>query len=193
MLRELVKKNRSYRGYDQSVKITRQQLEDIVYTARLTPFSQNYQAFKYYLSCDAQTNAKIQPLTGWAAWLQPIKLPKEGHCPTAFVVICYDSTIGPGPKRFEKDIGIVAQTMLLQAVEMGLGGIMIGNFSPEKISAALELPENLLPVLIVAFGKPDEEIVLTELEPDGDYKYYRDENGIHYVPKRKLEDLIINK
>lgn len=192
MLKDLVAKNRSYRSYDQGVEISRQQLEDIVDAARLTPFSQNFQAFKYYLSCDKETNALIQPLTGWARWLQPMQLPPEGHCPTAFVVICYDQNIGPGAKRFEKDIGTVAQTMLLRAVEMGLGGIMIGNFSPEKVSQALQLDEHLQPVLIVAFGKPDEEIVLTEIGPDGDIKYFRDENNVHHVPKRSLEDLIIN-
>lgn len=193
MLKDLVAKNRSYRGYDESVKITREQLLDIVDAARLTPFSQNFQSFKYYLSCDAETNAKIQPLTGWARWLQPMVLPHPGKCPTAFVVICYDKTIGPGAQRFSKDIGIVAQTMLLRAVEMDLGGIMIGNFSPEKVSEALALDENLQPVLIVAFGKPDEQVVLTDLGEDGSINYYRDENDVHYVPKRKLEDLIINR
>ncbi len=193
MLKDLVLKNRSYRGYDESVEVTRAQLEEIVDCARFTPFSQNFQSFKYYLSCDKETNAKIQPLTGWARWLQPLKLPHDGKCPTAFIVICYDSTIGPGPRRFDKDVGIVAQTMLLAAVEMGLGGIMIGNFSPEQVSAALELPENLTPQLIVAIGKPDETVVLTELKENGDINYYRDENDVHYVPKRSLNELLINK
>jgi len=192
MLKDLVAKNRSYRGYDESVKLTRDQLVDIVDAARLTPFSQNFQSFKYYLSWEAEQNAIIQPLTGWARWLQPTQLPREGKCPTGFIVICYDKDIGPGAPRFSKDVGIVAQTMLLRAVEMDLGGIMIGNFSPEKISTALELPDNLVPQLIVAIGKPDEEIVLTEVAEDGEINYYRDENDVHYVPKRKLEDLLVN-
>jgi len=193
MLKDLVRQNRSYRGFDESVKVTREQLLEIVECARLTPFSQNYQSFKYFLSCDAETNAIIQPLTGWARWLKDMELPHKGKYPTAFIVICYDKRIGPGAQRFAKDIGIVAQTMMLAATEMGLGGCMIGNFSPEKVTEALKLDEELFqPVLILAIGKPDETVVLTELKEDGDINYYRDENDVHYVPKRKLEDLIMN-
>ena len=69
---------------------------------------------------------------------------------------------------------------------------MIGNFNPAKISKALELPENLVPMLIVAFGKPDEKIVLTEIDEGESTNYYRDKNDVHYVPKRKLEDIVID-
>ena len=68
---------------------------------------------------------------------------------------------------------------------------MIGNFSPEKVAAALALPANLTPVLIVAFGKPDETVVLTEVSPGAPLNYYRDDADIHYVPKRRLEDVVI--
>ena len=87
----------------------------------------------------------------------------------------------------------MAQTMLLAATEMGLGGCMIGNYDAGQVREALEMPEHLMPVLIVAIGKPDETIVLTDVKEDGDINYYRDENDVHYVPKRSLEDLIINK
>lgn len=193
MLKDLVLKNRSYRGFDESVKVTRQQLEDIVECARLTPFSQNFQAFKYFLSCDGETNGKIQPLTGWARWLQPMELPHPGRYPQGFIVMCYDKRIGPGVDRFWKDVGIVAQTMMLAATEMGLGGCMIGNFSPDAVNKALRLGDDFQVVLILAIGKPNEKVVLTEVGEDGDINYYRDENDVHYVPKRKLEDLIINK
>lgn len=192
MLKDLVLKNRSYRGYDQSRALTRAELLDMVDHARLTPFSQNFQSFKYYLSWTPEQNAVIQPLTGWARGLPQMKLPHEGHCPTGFVVICYDSTIGPGVERFWKDVGIAAQTMLLRAAEMGLGGCMIGNFSPEKVREALHLADNLRPVLIVALGKPDEQVVLTELAPGGDFNYYRDAHDVHYVPKRRLEDIVLD-
>lgn len=190
---EINKKNRSYRGYDETYKVTLAQLEEMVETTRFCPSSVNIQPFKYFLSADEKTNAVIQPLTKWARALQPMELPRKGHCPTAFIVICYDSTIGPGAERFSKDIGIVAQTLVLAAVNMGLGGCMIGNYSPQKVSEALGLPSNLHPVLIVAFGKPDENIVLLDAQEGSDINYYRDENDVHYVPKRTLNELIINK
>lgn len=189
---ELNKKNRSYRNYDESVEVTRDQLESLVELTRFCPSSVNMQPFKYYLSCDAEANAKIQPLTKWARALQPAEIPKPGHCPTAFIVICHNAAVGPGVDRFWKDAGIVAQTIVLGATAMGLGGCLIGNFNPAQISQALQLPETLRPVLVVAIGKPDETIVLLDAEEGADINYFRDENDVHYVPKRTLKELLIN-
>ena len=191
MFKDLVKRSRSYRGYDESRKITRDELLEFVDCARFAPSSVNGQPFRYYLACDAETAAKIQPLTGWARALPQMKLPHPGKCPTAFIVICQETKWDPDLNRYLKDVGIVAQTILLAATEAGLGGIMIGNFSPERISEALELPEHLVPMLIVALGKPDENIVLTEIDTGESVKYYRDENDTHYVPKRKLKDIVL--
>ena len=191
MLKDLLKKNRSYRGYDESRKITREELEDLVDCARYTPSSVNMQPFKYYLACDEEAVAKIQPLTKWARALPRLTLPHPGHCPTAFIVICQDTALQPAIQRFQKDVGIVAQTMLLAAVEKGLGGCMIGNYNPDEVKRALGLAENLTPVLVVALGKPDETVVLTEVGEDGSTAYYRDEIDVHYVPKRSLRDNLI--
>ena len=121
-----------------------------------------------------------------------LHLPHEGKCSTGFIVICQDLNLRESIARYQKDVGIVAQTMILAAAEKGLGGCMIGNFGLEKVKEVLEFPENLVPILIVAFGKPDEKIVLAEIEEGQSIKYYRDENDVHYVPKRKLADIIIS-
>ena len=187
-----VRVSRSCRGYDESRKVTREELLRMVDCARLTASSVNLQPLKYYLACDGETVGRIQPLTGWARNLPQLKLPHEGMCPTAFIVICQDRDVSDSLARFQKDVGIAAQTILLAAVEMGLGGCMIGNFEAGKIRDALELPENLAPLLIVAIGKPAEKIVIKEIAPDEPTPYYRDADGVHYVPKRRLEDIIIN-
>lgn len=192
MIRDLVEKSRSYRGYNENRKVTRQELVSLVECARLAPSSINMQPLQYYLACDEETVETILPLTGWARALPQLQLPHPGKHPTAFIVICQDLSINASLETFQRDVGAVAQTMLLAATEMGLGGIMIGSYSKDKIREALSLPETLEPVLIVAFGQPDETIVLTDIGPDGSVKYYRDENDVHYVPKRALEDLLIN-
>lgn len=191
MFKELVKKSRSYRGYDASRKITKEELLDLVDCARFAPSSVNRQPFQYLLAYEQSDLEKIQPLTGWARGLPQMKLPHPGKCPTAFIVICQNTEWDPDLTHNLRDVGIVAQTMLLAAAEKDLGGIMIGNFSPQKISDALDLPENIVPMLIVAFGKPDEKIVLVEAEAGGSLKYYRDEQDTHYVPKRRLSDIIL--
>ncbi len=189
MFKDLVKRNRSYRGFDESRKITKEELLEFVDCARLTASSVNKQPFKYYLAWEKDQVDQIQAMTKWAAALPQLTLPHEGMHPTAFIVICQDTKIAAGP--FLKDVGIVAQTMLLAAVDQGLGGCMIGNFSPDAVKKALGLAEELTPLLIVAFGKPAETVVLTEVGEDGKTAYYRDENDVHYVPKRRLEDIIL--
>ncbi|MBQ7625135.1 MAG: nitroreductase family protein [Clostridia bacterium] len=190
-MHELVLKTRSYRGFDESVKITREQLLKLVDLARLSASSQNKQPLRYFLSYTPEQNAVIQPLTGWARRLPDLKLPREGHRPTAFIVVLIDKTFGD-PVAFKRDVGIVSQSIMLGATEMGLSGCMIGNFSAEKVSAALDLPENLHPELILALGKGDETIKIVPLKEGEKFDYYRDENDVHYVPKRALEDIVLN-
>ena len=190
-MKELVLANRSYRGYDESYHFTEQQLLELVDLARCTASSVNMQPLKYYIAWEQAKVDTIQRMTHWARGLPDMTLPHPGMCPTAFIVICQDTEINPSLTRFQKDIGIAAQTMLLGAAEQGLGGCMIGNFAPAQVKAELALPESLEPMLIVALGKPAEKIVLTEAETDGSVKYYRDENDVHYVPKRRLADIVI--
>ena len=192
MIIDIVKKSRSFRGYDEKRKIEREELLSFVDCARFAPSSVNRQPFRYFLAYEKEKLDLIQPLTGWARALPEKNLPYPGKRPTAFIIILQDTAIDDDMNRYPKDVGIVAQTMLLAAAEKGLGGIMIGNFNPAKISKALELPENLVPMLIVAFGKPDEKIVLTEIDEGESTNYYRDKNDVHYVPKRKLEDIVID-
>ena len=188
---DLVKKNRSWRGYDESRRISREELLSFVDCARFAPSSVNRQPFRYYLAYKQEQLDLIQPLTGWARALPEKNLPYPGHRPTAFVVICQDTTLDEDLDRYQRDVGIAAEAMLLAAAEAELGGIMIGNFSPKRMSEALALPENLVPMLVVAFGKPDERIVLTEIDEGEPTNYYRDENDTHYVPKRKLKDVVL--
>lgn len=191
MLKDLVTKNRSYRGYNENRKVTKEELLELVECARLCPSSVNAQPFCYYLAWETEEVTRIQALTNWARALPQMKLPHPGKCPTAFIVILQDTTIGESLARYQKDVGIVAQTMLLAATEMGLGGCMIGNYNAGKVKAALALDEKYAPMLIVAIGEPAEEIVLKEVELGESMAYYRDENDVHYVPKRKLKDIVI--
>lgn len=191
MLIDLVKKNRSYRGYDPSRKVTREEMLSMVEAARLCPSSVNVQPLKYLLAFEGEMVPVIQAETKWARGLPDLQLPHPGMEPAAFIVICQDTDIDPNLNRFQRDVGIVAQTMLLRAVEMGLGGCMIGNFNAGSVHDVTGLPENIRPLLIVAVGKPQEEIILVDVV-DGKTGYYRDPEDRHYVPKRALEDLIIS-
>ena len=82
MIKELVKKNRSYRRFYQEKKLTRQQLMELVETARLTPSAANRQPFKYRIVCDEEENEKVFRLLGFAGYLKDWDGPSEGEKPT---------------------------------------------------------------------------------------------------------------
>ncbi|MBQ3079256.1 MAG: nitroreductase family protein [Clostridia bacterium] len=184
---ELVKNSRSYRSFDGNRPVLREELVKMVECARFAPSAVNRQALKFFLSADEKTNSVIQPYTKWAGKIKHMQLPPAGHMPTAFVVILADTGIAPA-SSVKTDVGIAAQTILLAAAHMGLGGCMIAAFDP-AVHQALKLPSNLEVSLVIALGKPDEEIVLEDAK--GNIDYYRDEDNVHHVPKRTLGELIV--
>lgn len=189
-LKELIIKNRSYRGYDHTRKVTREELLEMVDCARLSASSMNQQPLKFALAYEEETVDELQKATIWARKLPQLTLPHPGKEPTAFIVICQDMNINDNRPLFIRDVGVTAQSILLAATEMGLGGCMIGSFQKSAFIETLKLGEGIEPILVVAIGKPDEEVVLTDVK-DGAVNYYRDENDVHYVPKRALEDIVL--
>lgn len=192
MFLDLVKQARSHRGFRQDRKVTRQELEHLVECARFTPAARNDQVLKYYLAEKPETVAAIQPLTKWAGALAELHLPRKGGEPVAYIVICLDGSLAENPAPYQRDVGIVAQTMLLAAAEMGLNGCMIGSFAAGELREKLGLPEAIKPQLLLALGEGTDRIVMTDVGEDGSTTYYRDAEDIHYVPKRTLEQLILN-
>ena len=192
MLKDLLLSSRSYRSFDESVKITNEMLADWVDCVRYAPSSINLQMLKFVAVTDETLCARLLANTRWAGKITDMKLPPDGHAPVAYVVICADTNIVPSPERFDKDVGICAQTVMLAVCESGFGGCMIGSFSPDAVKEILELGEHLVPRLVLALGKPDERVELVGEAEDGSVTYYR-EGGIHYVQKRKLENILIQK
>jgi len=147
---------------------------------------------KFWLSNDEKLNKRIFSGLAWAGYLKDWKGPKPGEQPPAYIFILADKNISD---NFQKDFlqtasGIVAQSILLGAVEMGLGGCIIAAFQKNKVSETISLANNLEILLILAIGKPKENVIIQNVDTIGDIKYWRDEKGNHYVPKRKLEDII---
>lgn len=187
--RELVEKNRSCRRFDHSFKIEKQTLKDLVELSRYCASGANMQPLKYVISCEEEKNDQIFSCLGWAAYLKDWKGPEKKEQPTAYIVVLGDHSVAD---RFWCDHGISAQTILLGARAKGLAGCMFAAINIKKLKAVLNLGEHLEPKLVIALGKPVETVQVDDLGEDGDIRYWRDENQIHHVPKRKLQDLIIN-
>jgi nitroreductase len=182
-LMSLLAKNRSTRGFDTSFKVRKDQLVALVEAARLAPSAMNQQVLRYRLVTEEEAHLILPHIRMGGALPEP-NLPFAGTEPNAFVVICSTKE-----GRFvDMDMGIVAQTMLLRAVEMGLNGVCIAAFDCEAISANLKLPHT--PQIILAIGRSAEHIEVVDIAEGEEQRYYR-ENGTHFVPKLRTEELII--
>ena len=188
-LHDLVRRSRSYRRFDEKHALSREELMDLVELSRLSPSGGNLQPLKFMLSCDDRRNAKIFQYLAWAGYLTDWPGPAKGERPAAYVVILGDTTIA---KNFGCNHGIAAQSMLLGAVERGLGGCMIGAMDRDGLRKSLALDSRYEILLVVALGKPTETIILESIGVDSDVKYWRDADGYHHVPKRALSDLIVD-
>lgn len=192
MIEQLIEKNRSYRKFHEAEEVKIATLKELVNLARLSSCGMNMQSLRYILVTDKEGREKIYPNLKWAAFLKYWEGPEEGERPAAFILMLKDKS-KPNSAVVQVDMGIACQSILLGAVEKGLGGCIIGAFDKSKLSEAFNIRGNLELQLVLAIGKPDQTIVLDEISKDADTKYWRDRASKHHVPKIRLKDVIIEK
>jgi len=187
-LKALILKNRSYRRFVESHAINRETLLEMVNAARLSASAKNAQPLKYFIANNKELNDTIFPTLAWAGYLTDWPGPVPGERPAAYIVQLHDTTLG---NSYFCDDGIAAQSILLTAAENNLGGCIIASVKKEALAQVLQLPEHLAIIQVIALGKPAEQVVIEEMEND-DIRYWRSRDQVHHVPKRPLEELIIN-
>lgn len=183
-LNRLLLLNRSHRGYDQRKVVATDELRRIISVNTRIPSARNQQCLRFRMVTSEEAHL-ILPHIKLGGALPELHLPTKGTEPQAFIIVC--STIEEN-KWVDIDLGISVQSMLLKVTEMGLNGICIGAFNARAITEAFSLPYT--PLLIVAIGKGTEDIRLTEISAKDSHTYYRTE-GVHYVPKVKIDDLLL--
>lgn len=185
----LTLRNRSIRRFNQNFAISEKKLLQLVKLTRQSASGANLQPLKFMLSATKERNDLIFPNLSWAGYLKDWPGPEEGERPTAYLIVLGDTELG---NSFQYDAGIACQSITLGAAEMGLGACLIGSLKRETLRKVLDIPERYQILLVIALGKPAEKVVLENVEEGGDVKYWRDENGVQHVPKRSLEELILN-
>ena len=185
---ELLLRNRSYRGYNKSFVVSEDMLQRIVSACSRIPSARNQQALRFRLVTKGDESDFVLKSLKMGAALPQLHLPFPGTEPEAFIVVC---STKEEDRMIDIDLGIALQSMLLKTVEMGLGGLIIGAFNQAAIQERLQLPYK--PLMLLAIGKPSEKIELVSIHDGESQKYYRDEHGVHYVPKIKFDELIIKK
>lgn len=186
-LSELVLKNRSYRRFFEDVEIPDRDLKSWINLARLSPSARNMQSLRYKIVKDADINNNLFPLLKWAGYLEDWDGPIKGERPAAYIIILNDEQLSD---NYYCDDGIVSQSILLGAVESGFGGCIIAAINRPKLRELLNIDSKYKIVHILALGKPKEIVEVNNIE-NNDIKYWRDEQKIHHVPKRSLDDLIV--
>lgn len=188
MIKDLLQKNRSYRRFFQDERLSFETLANLVELVRYCASGRNAQTLKYVIVNDVDRCEDVFKTLSWAGYLSDWAGPKEGEKPSAYIIQINDDALG---KNYFCDDGITAQSILLAAVEQNLGGCILRAFTKE-INSVVRTPEGMRVVQVIALGKPKETIVIDDIK-DGDFKYWRDADGIHHVPKRTLDELIIKE
>lgn len=188
MIADLIQKNRSCRRFRQDRAVSVETLKELVNLARLSASAANRQPLRFILSADPKTNEKIFPCLAWAAYLKDWPGPAQGEQPTAYIVILGDTEI---TTDFWSDDGIAGWSILLGAREKGLAGCFIGAVNRDRLRQALAIDPKYKIMLVIALGEPAETAVIDPVGPDGGIRYWRDKNGVHHVPKRSLNDIIL--
>ena len=188
MIKELIPKNRSYRRFHQERAVTMGTLRELIDLARLAPSGYNRQGLKYLLSNSRDLNNKINDCLSWAGYLQDWNSPPEGEKPAAFIIMVRDTSLGAS---LPQDQGFAAQSILLGAVEKGLGGCFLVNINKRMLGEVLNLDKSYDIEAVIAIGYPKEKVVLEEIDASGDVRYWRDDEQVHHVPKRTLEEIIL--
>jgi nitroreductase len=187
MFYDLIVSNRSYRRFYEEHSISHDRLLELVNYGRLSPSGSNKQPLKYIISGDKEKNATIFSHLLWAGYLKDWSGPEEGERPSGYIVILQDKNIGASGI----DHGIAAQSILLGARSMDLGGCIIQNVRRDGLREALHITDQYEILIVLALGKPKEIVIIDEIQDGEDIKYWRDGNQEHHVPKRKLKDIIL--
>ena len=197
-LDSLLLRNRSCRGYDSNYIVSKEELLKIVEVNTKIASARNQQVLRFRLVYGTEAKEVTKAIKLGGA-LPELNLPLPGTEPNAYIIIC---TQEPKGKWVDIDLGISAQSMLLKAVDLGLNGICIAAFNKEKISALVnsgrqaecstsaECGRQMEPLLILAIGKSIERFQLLPIGQEDEHNYFR-KNGVHFVPKVRIEDLLI--
>ena len=197
-LDSLLLRNRSCRGYDSNYIVSKEELLKIVEVNTKIASARNQQVLRFRLIYGTEAKEVTKAIKLGGA-LPELNLPLPGTEPNAYIIIC---TQEPKGKWVDIDLGISAQSMLLKAVDLGLNGICIAAFNKEKIcalvnggrqaecSAPVECSRQMEPLLILAIGKSIERFQLLPIGQEDEHNYFR-KNGVHFVPKVRIEDLLI--
>jgi nitroreductase len=182
---DVVKKRRTIRRFKQE-PVPIDILRKLIEYARVAPQGSNIQALEYVIISDEKMRNKIFSLVRWAGALPPeTRDPEENRRPMAYIVVLSDTQI---KKETSTDSGAAVENILLGATNWGLGTCWQGAIDRPKIHKLLDLDSSIEVKYVISIGYPDEQSQVEDF--NGDFKYWKSEDGKMHVPKKSLEKII---
>jgi nitroreductase len=161
---KLISSRRSIRKYRVGEPVTAERLHTLLEAAMLAPSACNMRPWKFIAVRNRVVLDKISAIHPFAGMLKTAD---------AAILVLADLNIRNDISAgfFPQDCGAATENILLQAAELGLGTCWCGVYPKDDKVAAFrklfELPENLVPINVIAVGVPDEE--------DGSRGFYEEE------------------
>jgi len=182
---EIAVSRRSIRRF-KDIPVAHQLLEQCINAARLAPSAANLQPLEYIIVEDEQLLLEVFSTLQWAAYIRPAGDPPEGKKPKAYIVILNNSNVSISFSVY--DIGAAMENIILVALAEGVGSCALAAVDRDKLRKILNIPDDYEIPLVLALGYPDESPV--EEPFDGSVRYWRSEDGVHHVPKKRLETVL---
>ena len=190
MIKDLVKRSRSYRVFDENYKLDRKDLVELIDLTRFCPCGKNGQYLRFIPIYKEEVLKQIYPYLAWAAYLKDWSGPVEGERPTGIILVVSKEGSLTDP-ILACDMGIASQAIMLGAVEKNLGGCLIRALNRKKIAEVLNLSDDYIIHIALAIGKPAQEVIVEDIHEGDDVKYWMDDDKTHHVPKIVLHELIV--
>lgn len=189
-LRDLLKADRTCRRFDEGREIGPDTLRSLVELCRFTASGRNAQPLRYRLVWDAGIRGRLFTSLAWAGYFKDWDGPAPGERPAAYMVQLLDTSFGANCLC---DDGLQLQAITLGATALGIANCIIKSFDRAAVKETLALPDYLEPRYVLALGYPAETVVIEDMDGtrEADFKYYRTADGVHHVPKRPLDELIV--
>ena len=150
---ELVRERYSERYFDPR-PVEQEKLDQILEAGRIVPTACNYQPQRFYVFRREEALARLRAL-----------IPFHFNAPL-MLLVCYDAEtvwhnkrerLFPDYNSGEQDASIAATTMMYAAQELGVHSVWLRGFDAAALKEGLDLPENIIPVMLFAMGYPSEK------------------------------------
>lgn len=162
---EIINIRRSIRTYKE-IKVENEKINKLLRAAMQAPSAFNQQAWEFIVVENKETLKKLSEMSQYS---KPIE-----KSPVTIIVLANKDNMAV-PECWQQDLGAATENLLLEAVELDLGGVWMAVAPFEDrmnyVREIFDLPENILPYSVIPVGYPEEENKFID-------RY--DDNKVHY-------------